>query len=285
MMTTRIFQTKDDRRNKLVDDLREIAIRTWNLMANGNSSGLSINEETITEINLLELKLRHPNSVFIKQVSKREEGKIGADWLWAFVGKDNKVFGMCVQAKRLFTSLLYSSIIENKADPGEQVNKLIHKASNLTGFTGKKLYPLYINYNTWDENKYKKADLVDNNCCEYNGHYERLGCAFVDAYYANVLIEGSRISLDDYLNFSHPWSCLIACTVRNPHSDLAKALCRRFVFRKINDPDMNDVEFNEADYLTSLEEAYLVRSVMLNEVNENTLIEMGVKGVVIIKQD
>ena len=48
---------------------------------------------------------------------------------------------------------------------------------------------------------------------------------------------------------------------------------------------MNDVEFNEADYLTSLEEAYLVRSVMLNEVNENTLIEMGVKGVVIIKQD
>jgi len=284
-MATRIFQTKDERKNKLVDDLREIAVDTWHLMSNGYNSGLSISEETITEIILLELKLRHPKNVFIKQVSKRKEGKIGADWLWAFVGKNNSVFGMCVQAKRLFPDLTYRNIIEDKNKPAKQADKLIKEGSKFTDFTGKKLYPLYVFYNTWDEGATNKAESINKKCCERDLSHEAFGCSYADAYDVREVVKTHSTYLDDYIGISHPWSCLIACTVDEYQQDLAEALCERFVFKNLFDEEKEGIEMNSADYLTNLDEAYFIKSIMFNEVNEQMLLEMGVRGAVVIKQD
>lgn len=284
-MTTRIFETKDDRKNLLVDDFRDIATNTWNLMANAYKSGMNISEETITEINLLDLKLKHPGNIFIKQIAKKIEGKTGADWLWAFVGKDENVFGMCVQAKRLFPDRTYKNIIEDKKNPTQQVNKLVSSGSSYKSFTGKKLYPLYIFYNTWNENYYQKTKGFPEKCCEKGQPHTILGCTYADAFEVKKKLLISKDSLDDYISISHPLSCLIACSINIDYTDLAKALAHRFVFLKNIDDDIDYPVFNQDDYLTTLDEAYYVKSVMLNEANDELLIQLGVKGAVVIKQD
>lgn len=280
-MTSRLFEIKDDRKNSLADGFRDVATNTWNLMANGYKSGMNISEETITEIILLELKLRHPNNIFIKQVGKKTENKIGADWLWAFVGKEGHVFGMCIQAKRLFPDRTYQSIIEDKKNPTKQVDKLINVGSSCKNFTGKKLYPLYVFYNNWDEDSLNKTTHFHPKCCERHHPHTILGCTYADAYDVKEILLKSKRSLDDYLHISHPWSCLIACPTKYDDKDLAKALVHRFTFNIT--PESRDL--NSDDYLTTLDIAHNVRSVILNEASDDFLIEMGVEGIVVIKQD
>lgn len=281
-MLTRIFQTKDERNNTLADDLREIASNTWNLIANAYNSGMLVNEETITEMNLLELKLRHPNKVFIKQLSKSKEGKIGADWLWAIVGKSKKVFGMCVQAKRIFPKTnSYESLIEDKLNPTKQIDKLIKNGVNETSFTGKKLFPVYIFYNTWNVNSQTLAQNLFANCCEKDQSYKILGCSYINAYSVRDEIINRNLYLQNYIPISHPWSCLVSCNFSNS-TDWAEGLCSRLLM------GVSNRETNigyDSDYLTTIDEAYVVKSVMLNEVNEEILLRLGVKGMVVIEQD
>ncbi len=61
---------------------------------------VSYGEETITEINLLEIRRRHPDLVRIWTFSNVVEGKNGADWEWHIVGR-RRTLKMRVQAKRL----------------------------------------------------------------------------------------------------------------------------------------------------------------------------------------
>ena len=61
---------------------------------------VSYSEETITEINLLEIRRRHPKRVHIYTFSKAQEAKTGADWEWHIIGR-KRTAKMRVQAKRL----------------------------------------------------------------------------------------------------------------------------------------------------------------------------------------
>lgn len=61
---------------------------------------VSYGEETITESNLLELKRRHSDLVYLHTFSKHAESKVGADWEWHIVGR-RRTLSMRVQAKRV----------------------------------------------------------------------------------------------------------------------------------------------------------------------------------------
>ena len=61
---------------------------------------VSYGEETITEINLLEIRRRHPELVRVSAFTKPGEAKSGADWEWYIVGRKYTA-KMRVQAKRL----------------------------------------------------------------------------------------------------------------------------------------------------------------------------------------
>lgn len=62
---------------------------------------MSLNEETITEQFLLKLKKALRRDVSIVGFNKSLERVTGADWLFAFVGRDGRSQEMLVQAKRL----------------------------------------------------------------------------------------------------------------------------------------------------------------------------------------
>jgi len=61
---------------------------------------VSYGEETITEINLLEIRRRHRKLVRVSTFTKPGEAKSGADWEWYIVGREYTA-KMRIQAKRL----------------------------------------------------------------------------------------------------------------------------------------------------------------------------------------
>jgi hypothetical protein len=62
---------------------------------------VSFGEETITEMNLLEIRRRHPQIVTLRTFSKSQESKnTGADWEWHIIGRAYTL-KMRVQAKRI----------------------------------------------------------------------------------------------------------------------------------------------------------------------------------------
>lgn len=67
-------------------------------MAACESAGLQWMEEPVTEI----LLSRTSPQVRFVTFTRRQEAKVGADWLWWWVAPSGESFGMLVQAKRLY---------------------------------------------------------------------------------------------------------------------------------------------------------------------------------------
>lgn len=105
----------------------------WAKRDAAKSSGLSFNEETITETILLDLKTTYPGHVQIVAFNKAQEATTGADWLWSFVSADGRQsLTMLVQAKRLEDAeQLYRGIgrqIGKRTPPVRQIDQLLETA-------------------------------------------------------------------------------------------------------------------------------------------------------------
>ena len=67
-------------------------------MAACEASGLQWTEEPVTEI----LLSRTAPAVQFATFTRRQEARVGADWLWCWLAPNGEAFGMLVQAKRLY---------------------------------------------------------------------------------------------------------------------------------------------------------------------------------------
>jgi hypothetical protein len=106
---------------------------------------LSIGEETITELLLLELAKTHTSEVVIHSFNRQAEAKTGADWEWFFEG--HLWLGMRVQAKRLdYTTQQYKHLqyVSGRKNPIRQVDLLLAAAKKTNR------YPAYCFYSAWD---------------------------------------------------------------------------------------------------------------------------------------
>ena len=179
------------------------AIETWNLMYSGEIAGISISETTLTELNLLEIKRRHPTKVYIKKFSQQDEGKItGADWEW-WIGSNSQWLGIRVQAKRLKAdnALSYSSFGHSNKH-GNQVDMLIENAHI------KRLYPMYCFYNSG----YIKSFPSRWNCGTFAQQENFLGCSIADALTVRALLKKNKKDFSVNLSsISYPWHCIVCC--------------------------------------------------------------------------
>jgi len=64
----------------LCQTYRDLSFQTWRLMEKARSVSHQPLEETITDNNIIELKLRQSHEVITTTYNKVQEGKIGADW-------------------------------------------------------------------------------------------------------------------------------------------------------------------------------------------------------------
>ena len=168
-----------------------------------------LNEESMTEMLLLNLKRCYPGSVTIQPFRKQEEAHTGGDWAWAFLSYDRMWSqSMLVQAKRLdnfdhsYNKLDYR--IGRRPTDGtphiRQIDKLIETAVQ------QRQLPIYVFYNHLN-----KPHRVPRNCCILsNGSWlypNSWGISFASATAVRRALPDK--SFNRHRGHSFPFHCLL----------------------------------------------------------------------------
>ena len=188
--------------------LLKLSMGVWEKRRAAKLTGLPCNEETVTEGLLLDLQINFPGDVLIAPFTKRREARIGADWAWAFVGRNGRSNqGMLVQAKRLNDDdRNYDDLYKKTRPKGEahsmlQVDRLIEKAKRY------QLPPVYAFYNHLDD----QSRIPYFTCGTLGGLYwrcpESWGVALASAF--EVHRAKPDKSFDRHRCHSMPLHCLL----------------------------------------------------------------------------
>ncbi len=193
-------------RPTLCDTFRSRAFLTWDMLARGRSVDCQIGEETLTDINILELKIRHSSEIYSCTFSKTEEGSNGADWEWWFTGSSGKWIGFRVQAKVIdiqknsFNHLHYKQYKSQLYQSDILIKDALQKASPLIP-----LYCLYSNWNNLPQFplKYANSYPID----------ESYGCSILSAFAVRYLRSKKKklTHFQTLLRYMNPWHCLVCC--------------------------------------------------------------------------
>ena len=186
--------------------LESLARATWERIRFGEQLGCPQGEETITDVNLLDLKRAGPHAVHVFKVNKAEEARYGIDWEW-WVGTDHDAyFGgwwrYAVQAKKLDRSGRYSAL-RHKVGGRYQFDLLAQYALK------NRCIPLYCFYN------FLAGDTEGYwHCCELPHEAHQMGCtvAPLDAV-GPVFSKGASKRFEAVHRDARalPWRCLVRC--------------------------------------------------------------------------
>ncbi len=289
--------------NNICDGFKQISVRTWNLLGNAFEHDITVGEETITDINLLELKMRHPNLI-VKKLTRHQEARIGADWIWAIIGKNGRVFLLYVQAKKLFPNERYNYLYHGQYRL-RQVNRLIYN-SIINSYPA---YPIYTFYNYFNDNN----RFIQCNCGDLNP-IELYGCSIADAFIVRNHIVHGQNRLVDLLQHQYPWSCMFCCNGNlfgdfyndsgsddifpfkldwdgfSEDDDMATLLYKRFVNRRriqefLNSQEQPIERFSEEKFLLQETPQFLIDLLEGKKIKENPFKNLGVKRIVILKEE
>jgi hypothetical protein len=272
----------------LCDDFKEVSKRTWNLLKNAADSNMSIGEETITDVNLLELQIRQPAAILTRQVSRYNENLIGADWIWAIVGRTGRTFILYVQAKKLFLrSDRYESLIE-RANRFHQVDNLIANQF-FYQVLGISMYPIYVFYNYFPDRGSKIQcncmNLIDSNLA---------GCSYADAIQVRNLIAGGQDTMADLYPIQYSLSCLVCCSgagtstkTSGGNVDLATAFFNRIVNTDtLNEfmQERNVKDFSAQSLLMSEPPTIINQVIAGRDINEKVFEDLNISKIVVLDE-
>ena len=187
-------------------DFIEQARWTWKHIKRASAANITPKEETITEINLTELKTKHPLVISTDEYNRKEESRIGADWAWDFwFGSGKFWLGLSIQAKKLYQGTLRYEGLNYKPNKSSirQIDQLIQNALN--GNPPK--IPLYVFYNYWNRKKFQTPWL----CGSFPKLIEMLGCSVCEARTVRAVLDTKGDKLKEIAKYIYPWSCLVCC--------------------------------------------------------------------------
>lgn len=193
-------------RQTICDTFRAIAAKTHGHLVLAESASHQPLEETLTDINILQLKLRHPKEVYSQLFNKRREASTGADWEWWLTNARRTAWlGLRVQAKMLhLLSDTYPHLhyVSGKP-PVSQVSRLI---SDAAGYGLTPLYCLYLRLSS-------AVSMKSSTRCRSLAYApEHFGCSLAPAIHVrNLQVSGNHCDLHSVLAGSHPWHCLVCC--------------------------------------------------------------------------
>jgi hypothetical protein len=169
----------------------------WEIQSRAFRHGLSLQEETLTEILLLRMAdERAAHGLTVTLFNKQAEAVNGADWEWIIQTPDCEI-GLRVQAKRLYkhgTGQDYGGL-----KPGSpQVDKLIDQAGSFI--------PVYVFYN---HGHGTSSSLLKAEGKHLHRHRYFWGCSVASAH-AVKAVNSNR--LKDLLKVMKPWHHLVTET-------------------------------------------------------------------------
>lgn len=199
----------------LCETLKRRALYTHKLIGQGLSSGLGVLEETITDVNLLEIETAHDGYVYTKKFSKRQEGaESGADWLWC-IGQPGSWLNLLVQAKIVSPFTGTCRYLDYRGGGGRQ-RSLLLKFARMT-----KSVPLYVVYchipKGYEPPSKARPQFASRDPWEW-------GCSWITPRRVRQLSQNNRRKLEDLLSYGIPWAypfCQLGVSDRVP---LGKAI-------------------------------------------------------------
>jgi hypothetical protein len=232
------------------ETFRSIASQTWDKLAQAKSVNMQISEQSFTNFNLLDIKLRHQQNVDIITFGTNAESKNGADWeLW--IEDKGLYMGFRMQAKVIDLSThRYKQLYDE--------NKNIYQCDTLIKSALKPkcmLFPLYCLYTYWEWSKF--PDFHD--ITRRTGAKEHFGCSLLDPFTVLSLRNTkNNTHIKKLLHGMSPWSTLV---------------CPMFP----NKPDLDGIDLDELDFnqLDSHKQAKL--NSYQQELNKINIVEHATK--------
>ena len=173
-----------------------LAERTWHYLDAAQQTEIRIGEETLTDINLIDIQRRHDREVLSVKFTRAQESKNGADWEWWFLWRGD-AYGFRLQAKKLYPERGYTSL---NGDGRTQATTL------LTGAAADDVVPLYCFYNYEPD-----SDPGDWPGLPAGIPVEQMGCALAPAHAVEAEIVRSHASptIETLAGYEEPWSVLV----------------------------------------------------------------------------
>lgn len=190
----------------LCETFRSLAFQAHGRLAQARLVGYQPLEETFTDLNLLELKVRHPLEIYTHPFTKPKEGANGADWEWWLTNSTRTNWlGLRIQAKILeLKSNTFAHLHYKSGNPKTyQLHKLVSDAAK-GGLT-----PLYCFYSHIPT----MGPSISNHCCHsFFNAPESYGCAISSAdHVANLQASNEANDLKSVISKAAPWHCLVCC--------------------------------------------------------------------------
>lgn len=183
------------KRKNLCETLKKRALWTHKIIGQGFSSRLGVLEETITDVNLLEVEATHEGYVYTKKFSRKEEGaKSGADWLWC-IGQPGSWLNLLVQAK--IVSPFTGTCRYLNYRQGKQ-RSLLLRFARIT-----RSVPIYVIYwhvpSSYEPSVRSRSEFAGLNRWEW-------GCSWLTPRQVRQMAHANRKNIEDVLAYGIPWA-------------------------------------------------------------------------------
>lgn len=199
----------------LCEDFAFQATRTWDFLAEGARYKLLPGEETLTDINLLELKRRLPTFIYVEKFTRYREGRdTGADWEW-WISSHDEWLGLRVQAKKLDPLTQRYELFRTDAEKALAQSESLMAAA--AAGSEERLYPVYCFYNT------NCPTPPDPPCSPRQPDGRVFGCTLVAAPVVRELLRAGKSLYTDFAPFAIPWSCLFCLDGADEPTYLARS--------------------------------------------------------------
>ncbi len=185
-----------------------LAAATWDRIRFGEELDCPQQEETITDINLLDLKRARLANVHVRKVSRKREARTGLDWEW-WIGSDRTGWWRyAVQAKKMDQSGRYD-LRKKVRKRGQFQLRILEEYARLKGCV-----PLYCLYNF--------SSLPDNSPywnCNLSYDEPQFGCTVARLDVVKQAFRKRKPKTFEALHLTKgtvPWRCLIRCPLIVP---------------------------------------------------------------------
>jgi hypothetical protein len=181
----------------------KLASYTWQRILSSEKFNISQGEETITDLNLLEIAMSQSSEVTVVKTAKYKEKDQGTDWEWWIGNNRIGYLRYAVQAKKIDKHFIHYKALGHKVDSEKQIDILERYAQN------NRAIPLYCFYN-YSQN----TNLKPYWHCNLPPDNEQFGCTITPLKNVKQALQQRGKRTFDFLHsFSStkPWRCLVRC--------------------------------------------------------------------------
>ncbi|MBD1932399.1 MULTISPECIES: DUF6615 family protein [Cyanophyceae] len=188
---------------KVIDVFESIASSTWQRIRLGEAYKVSQGEETITDINLLELARANCTEVQVIKTPKDKEKCQGTDWEWWIGNHRLGWLRYAVQAKKVDPRTSRYKVLGHKVHSIPQI-EILEKYAKVNH-----AIPLYCFYNYLDS-----SSLISYWRCNLPYEVEQFGCTVTPSKHVRTALSERGARKFEFLhtfNGTKPWRCLVCC--------------------------------------------------------------------------